>query len=174
MIKLIGLKRATTIAAMLILNLLIVAALALVIEPMREEAEMRLNMSNAEIARLSSDTQNIKAELSAYDGNLARYEELKRRGFFMSQDRFEASRLLDDMRAKAELTGYNYKIEPIKAISNRVAAASYAELAVGDDRVEAGESPETSGGMHYLFAAGGSSRLRRGSQRRGLSPANRR
>lgn len=134
MIKLIGMKRAVILGVVLALNLLIAAAYLFVVEPLREEEEASLGSASASVAKLSGDTQNIKAELAAFPANYARFQELAKKGFFAEQNRFDASRVLDALRAREPgLIGYNYEISAIKTLPNPPTDA--AQMSLIDSRV---------------------------------------
>ncbi len=101
MIKLIGFRRAILLAIVLGLNLFMAAVYFFGVDPLRTDTETKLNGVDAQISQLSHNTQNIKTELAAYKDNHEKYDDLKVKGFFSPQDRFEAGRQLDDLRAKS-------------------------------------------------------------------------
>lgn len=128
MIKLVGKKRAIVLGATFFLNILLATGWLFGVDPLREEASNQLNGVRSRISQLSGDIQNIKSVLAAYPDNYAKYQALEKRDFFSKQDRFEASRILDDLRARAGLIGYSYKLDSIRTIANAQADTTSSTL----------------------------------------------
>jgi len=128
MIKLIGLKRALLLGAILSINLLIAAFYLLGVMPLRDDADASLTAVNGRISKTSSDIQNVKTVLANYTRDYAQYQALGSRGFFDPQDRFQAGHTLDALRTRANLLGYAYKLDSIKTIPNTDADAGNLSL----------------------------------------------
>lgn len=127
-VKLVGTRRAALLGVTLSINLAIAAAWFFVVEPMRVKGEMGLAGVNAQIGQLAQNTQNIKLELAAFPAKYEYYARLEKSGFFSAQDRFEAGRLIDVLREKAGLLGYQYRIDALQDMADDKAAASNLRL----------------------------------------------
>jgi hypothetical protein len=128
MIKLIGVRRGILLGVVLGLNLLMGVLYFLVLVPMRVDAESQLDAASRQISQLSNNVQNVKRELAAYPANYAQYQDLGKKGFFTGQDRFQAGRILDDLREKSGLLGYSYKLDAIRPLANKLADAANSNL----------------------------------------------
>ena len=131
--KLIGVKRVILLAILIALNAAIAASYFLWIEPMREEAQVKLTATKDNISSLQGKIQNTNIELAEYAQNLPRYNELKSSGFMSNQDRFQISRDLDVVRNRAQLSGFSFQIDDLKTIENAEAAA--ANMTVLNSRI---------------------------------------
>jgi hypothetical protein len=131
--KLIGIKRIIILAILIALNSAIAAAYFLWIEPMRGEAQVKLNATKSEISKLQGKIQNTKVELREYETNLPKYKELEARGFMSSQDRFQITRDLEAVRARAALAGFGFQIADLQTVNND--AAREANMKVLNSRI---------------------------------------
>jgi hypothetical protein len=128
MIRLIGMRRAVILAAAAAANVVVAGAWLLGVEPLKSDAEGELAGVNSRISRLSGDIQNVKTVLAAYKDDYAKYQALRERGFVGAQNRFQAGRALEDMRLRAGLIGYTYRIDMMKTVPDTNADTAGAQL----------------------------------------------
>lgn len=122
--KLIGIKRLILLMILIGLNAFIAASYFLWIEPMRGEAQTKLTGLQSDISSLQNKIQNTKTELAEYATNLPKYQALQGRGFMSSQDRFQITRDLDDVRKRADMGNFSFRIDDLRNVENADAAAA--------------------------------------------------
>lgn len=128
MIKLIGIKRILAIAILLGINIAIALAYFVIIDPMRSDAQAKLDGINGEISSLQGKIQSTKQDLLDYQRDLPKFKELKEKGFMSTQDRFQLSRDLNDVRTAASLDGFSFNVDDIKKVDNTDAANTQMQL----------------------------------------------
>jgi len=128
MIKLIGIKRIIVLAILLGINVAIAIAYFLVFEPMRSDTEEKLNGISSEISTLQGKIQSTKQDLADYQTNLPKFKQLKTSGFMSTQDRFQLSRDLNDVRTSAGVAGFSFRVDDIKKIDNTDAKTADMQL----------------------------------------------
>jgi hypothetical protein len=126
--KLIGVKRALILAILLAVNLAIAAVYFLQIEPMKADAQSKLNNVNSQITSQSQKIANIKADLQTFHDTLPKFQALADKGFMLQQDRFRMTRDLDAVRAKANLASFSFTINDIKRIPDNDAEGAQMQL----------------------------------------------
>lgn len=134
--KLIGVKRTLMLAILLAVNLAIAAVFFLQINPMRDDANAKLNEVNGEIASQSQKIASIKSDMDTFNKTLPDFKALEAKGFTLNQDRFRMSRDLDDVRKKASLAGFSFTINDVRKIDNPDALAAHMQLIDSRIRIE--------------------------------------
>lgn len=130
MIKLIGLRRALILGFTIILNLFLASVFFLWLQPTQDRAEKRLRSLEGQISQLRTDIVNIKEEIKVTRENTPYFNFLKDRGFFATQDRFLAERIIQDLRAESGVNSVRFSIEPlIEVFDERAQAANYRFVA---------------------------------------------
>ncbi|MFH1157883.1 MAG: hypothetical protein V1721_03235 [Pseudomonadota bacterium] len=122
MIKLIGLRRIILFLFFLGINLLVAAGYFFGLAPMRDEAQMQMDSVSGQISALQSKIMNIQQEVNSLKENQPKYQALKDRGFFLSQDRFMLGRLLEEVRKKSEITSFSFTIGNLEEVPSADAA----------------------------------------------------
>lgn len=136
MIELLGFKRTVLLGVLALVNLVICAALFLMVMPMREEAETSLNTTRNEISRLQGDIQNIKTELQSLKDTMPQYDALAARGFFLNQDRFYVSRTLEEMKNLSQLSGFAFSIDDLREIKSTEADSAKKKLVASRIKID--------------------------------------
>jgi hypothetical protein len=121
-VKLIGLKRTVLLGLAVGINILVLGIYFFVMDPMLEEARTEQSGVDGQISDLRGKITSIKQDIASLKENLPKYEALKADGFFSDQDRFIISRMLDSMRRKTNLSGFNYSVDEIQEVPNQEAA----------------------------------------------------
>lgn len=134
MIKLIGIKRILVLAGLLGINVAIALAYFLFIQPMRTDAQDKLNGINDEISTLQTKIQSTQQDLRDYQANLPKFKELQGKGFMSVQDRFQLSRDLDRVRNDAAISKFVFDVHDISRIPN--ADAKTAKMQLLDSRID--------------------------------------
>ncbi len=124
MMELLGVKRAIILGSMVAINVLIVVLLFLLIMPMKDDTQARLDTAKSEISRLQTEIQNIKTEMQTLKETLPQYDALAGKGFFNAQDRFFISRTLEDLKNRSQLFGFSFTIQSLREIANADAATA--------------------------------------------------
>ena len=95
MIKVIGAKLISIIAALILLNGGLFAAWFYMVSPMKEDANNELNTLNSKITQLRQKILNIKEEKKYYDENIGRYNALQATGYMTPQDELQLTQNLN-------------------------------------------------------------------------------
>ena len=118
MIKLIGLRRIILFLFFLGINLLVASGYFIGLKPIRNDAQMQLNTVSGQISALQNKIMNIQKDVNSLKENQPKYQALKDKGFFLSQDRFMIGRLLEEVRKKSKITSFSFTIGNLKEIPN--------------------------------------------------------
>lgn len=135
MIKLIGIKRLFLLSLLIMILAILGAFYSLWMEPARQEAEGQLNRLDREIRTLRNDILNVKEEIETTERNTPYFEQLEELGFFQRQDRFQAERLIQDIRAQSGVQSANFSIEPLVDIDDNRAARAGHRLIMSHVRI---------------------------------------
>ena len=141
MIKLIGFKRVVLLACLLALNLSVLGVYFFGVGPMLNDAIAQRDAVNGEIATLKANISNIKQDLVYMEENLPRFNELKEKGFFLSQDRFTINRMLDELRIKTGISSFAFSVSDVMEVSNNEAAAVDHKLISSRVKIDSIVSP---------------------------------
>ncbi len=128
MIKMIGIKRLILLGILLGINIALVVAYFFVVEPMRSSAQEKSDGISADITSLQGKIQNTKQDLADFKRDLPKFKELQGKGFMSTQDRFQLSRDLNDVRNAAALAGFSFTVDDIKKVDNAEAQAAQEQL----------------------------------------------
>lgn len=128
MIKMIGIKRLLMLGILLGINVALLVAYLFVVEPMRSEAQQKSDGISSEISDLQNKIQNTKQDLADFKRDLPKFKELQGKGFMSTQDRFQLSRDLNDVRNAAALAGFSFNVDDIKNVDNAEAKAAQEQL----------------------------------------------
>lgn len=136
MIKLIGLKRIIILAVLAGANIIGLLSYFLSVEPMREDAQLRLNDVSGQVAELRTKISNINSDMDSLKVNLPKYRELESRGFFQSQDRFLISRTLEELQKKTNISTFSYNVGALETVPNADAANIEHELVMSRIKID--------------------------------------
>lgn len=128
MIKLIGIRRILILAALLGINIVVALAYFVMIEPMRTDAQGKLNGINDEISTLQGKIQSTQQDLADYKANLPKFKELQSKGFMSNQDRFDLSKNLDRVRDSAGIAKFAFDVHDIEHPQNTDAKTAKMQL----------------------------------------------
>lgn len=101
MIKILGTKRIVVIVALLAINALFAAGVYLYYAPEMLHAERRYRGHRAKISSLQSDIDRLQIEFDQLEAQRAQFEELKEKGFFGSQFRRQAEKVLEKIQQES-------------------------------------------------------------------------
>ena len=128
MIKLLGFRRTLTLAILLGINAILLAAYFLWAQPQATDLEGQIAGLRAQLSSLQTNIQNTKSDMKMLQENLPLFDELKRRGFMQEQDRFVLSRAMEDIKTKAAIRGFSFSVGDIDVIDNQDAMAANKRL----------------------------------------------
>jgi hypothetical protein len=123
MIKLIGFTRLIFLACLLALNLAVLGVYFFSIGPMLDDMTAQRDAVNAQISELRGKISGIKEDMTFATDNLPKFNELKDRGFFQNQDRFQISRIMEDLRTRTGITSFSFTVSDVKEVPNTEADA---------------------------------------------------
>ncbi len=119
MIKTIGIKLVGILAILIAMNLFLLFIWLFWATPTKEDAEINLASINSEISRLRSSITNIKEEITYYNANKAKFDELKKIGFTTEQNRLTIAKNLNDIRQASLVQNLKYNISDMVIIDNK-------------------------------------------------------
>lgn len=123
MIQLVGMQRIIVLAALLIINVMIVGAWFGVIEPRTEEATREKAVYEQKMRKMRKELSDIGGKLEAFFEHEALFTELHDTGFFGTQDRLEARKILKEMQRKSRLASIEFTVDAAEFPNNRTAQA---------------------------------------------------
>jgi len=118
MIKLIGFKRIVFLACLLALNLSALGIYFFSISPMLDDITAQKEQVEGQIRDLRGKISAAKADMIFLKAHLAEYNVMKDSGFFVNQDRFVISHVMEDLRAKEGISTFSFSVGDIKEIPN--------------------------------------------------------
>lgn len=128
MIKLIGRKRFLILVVVAMINIILAAFLFLWINPSSQDAEMQLNSLTAQISTLQNDITTVKDQIQRTRDNIPYFEQLKQIGFFDSQDRFEAERVIQRIQARSGIQKASFAIDELQDVRDDLATQAKYRL----------------------------------------------
>jgi hypothetical protein len=135
MIKLIGTKRLFLLSLLIMIIVILAAFYFLWMEPVRKDAEQKLAQLDSQIRTLRNDIVNIKEDIRITERNIPYFEQLDGSGFFKSQDRFQAERLIQEVRAESGVQSTNFAIDPLVDIDDKRATDADHRLIMSNIKV---------------------------------------
>jgi hypothetical protein len=117
-IMIIGRKRFIALALLLIINGGLFYGWQKVLLPQQEMLEGQKRGAETERARLQREIVDLPAKYDQFKKNEARFISLRQQGLMNEQDRVEASRRIDLIRAKTGLAAADYSISPAAKIEH--------------------------------------------------------
>lgn len=141
MIKLIGLKRLIILVSVASLNLLILSSYLFGVGPMLDDVTMQRDSIQAQVSETQGKLANIKADIAFIQEHLPDYKNLEKSGFFLNQDRFMIGRTMEDLRAKAGISGFSFLVADVNEITNADAGAINYKLINSHIKVDKIVSP---------------------------------
>lgn len=121
MIRLIGTQRIVVLAALLVINVMIVGAWFGVIQPRSEEATREKAVYEQKMRKMRGELSDIGGKLEAFYKNEAFFQKLHDNGFFGTQDRLEARKILKDMQRDTRLASIEFTVDAAQFPNNRTA-----------------------------------------------------
>lgn len=133
-VKIVGLRRLLFLVVAAALNLVVLCAYLLVVEPMTGEAMARRDTAVGRISELQEKIAGIKSDLAFVKDHQAEYESLRASGFFSSQDRFAIGRAMETVRSLAGVEKFSFTVGDLAEIPSAEAMAAGYRLV--DSRIK--------------------------------------
>lgn len=121
MIRLIGIQRIVVLAALLVINLMLAGAWFGVIQPRTEQATREKASYENKMRKMRKELSDIGGKLQAFYDNEKLFESLHDDGFFGTQDRLEARKILKDMQRESRLASIEFTVNAAEFPNNRTA-----------------------------------------------------
>jgi hypothetical protein len=124
MIKVLGFKRVLTLACLLAANVVLAGLLYGVLTPQTMKTEQDLRRVRAEVSTRRNEVATLKTEYEQIQEQKSMFEDLERSGFFQTQDRLAARKLIEDVQAESDILSARYDIQAITVREDPMAAES--------------------------------------------------
>ena len=105
MIRVLGAKRILTIVALLALNALMAATLYFYLMPEKIKKNRELSSLRGQISTVQTDIGRMQIEFDQLAVQQAQFEKLQKRGFFSTQGRRVAEKVLQRIQQEAGVVG---------------------------------------------------------------------
>lgn len=121
-LEILGIKRVFGLALGVGANVVMALFLYLYLIPAVDSRTNELNSLRGENSARSAEVQNLRQEIEAFEGQKVAFEDLKRLGFFSTQDRVMAREKIDEIRTLSRLLSIRYRVEPAAYTSDDLIA----------------------------------------------------
>lgn len=108
----IGPKRFITLVVIGVICAALGGAWQKVLLPQHEKLKGELSQVQSERSRLQTEIAELPGKHAALEASEHRYDVLRQKGFFVTQDRIEARVRMSGLRSESRLNGLTYRIEP--------------------------------------------------------------
>lgn len=110
--EVLGFKRVAGLGIGVGLNAVLAGFLYLYLIPSVASRSADLDALRGEVAARRAEAEGLRQEISAFEGQKVAFEELKREGFFGTQDRIMAREKIDEIRNLSKLLSVRYTVDP--------------------------------------------------------------
>ncbi len=124
MIKILGIKRVMTLGIMIAVNLVLAAALYSLILPQKAKSENELRSTRSAVNARRDEVTKLKTEYEQIQEQKNLFGNLQDAGFFGTQDRIEARKMIEQIQLESKVLAARYDIQAIQVQENPVAAVS--------------------------------------------------
>jgi hypothetical protein len=124
MIKVLGFKRVVTLACLLAANIVLAGLLYGVLTPQMTKTEQDLRRVRGGVTARRTEVATLKTEYEQIQEQKSKFEDLERSGFFQTQDRVAARKLIEDIQAESSILSARYDIQAINVKEDPIAAQS--------------------------------------------------
>ena len=124
MIQILGFKRVITLAALLLVNIILAAAVYYFLIPQKDKTEAELRGVKGAIESRRSEIATMQTEYELIQEQKNLFGNLEQSKFFSAQDRVEARRMIESIQATSHILSAKYSIGAAEVVEDPVAAAS--------------------------------------------------
>lgn len=122
MIKILGIKRVITLAILVAVNLALAAALYSLILPQKAKSENELRSTRSAVNARRNEVTTLKTEYEQIQEQKNLFGNLEEAGFFSTQDRIEARKMIEQIQQESKVLAARYDIQPIQVQEDPTAA----------------------------------------------------
>ncbi len=124
MMKILGAKRVIMLASLLAVNAVLGAFLYLVLIPQKTGTENELRKVRGAVTARRTEVATLKTEYEQIQEQKNLFGDLQRSGFFDTQDRLGARKVIEQIQAESDVLGARYDIKAVNVQENPIAAQS--------------------------------------------------
>ncbi len=124
MIQILGFKRVLTLAVLVAACAVLAGALYYVVIPQKTKTENELRATRAAVNARRNEVATLKTEYEQIQEQKAQFGNLQQSGFFGTQDRVEARRLIEQIQSSSDVLSARYDIKAVEVQENPLAALS--------------------------------------------------
>lgn len=150
MIKVLGVKRIFVLVFLLALNVAFAAGLFLYVVPTNDVREKEYKTLRTKITARQSDINRMQIEFEQLEQQQARFEELRKQGFFSSQGRRQAEVIFKEIQNKSGVINASAIVKAGQVVADEEASKAEHTILVSPVEVKI-EAVDDSDVYRYLY-----------------------
>jgi len=136
MIRIIGVKRLVILVILLAFNGVLASAIYMYLVPEKQKIERTLNAQRSTLSSLQQDISRMEIEFAQLDKQQGRFDDLKKDGFLLAQDRADAKEMFSLIQKQSRVISASVSVKPGAVVEDKEAKKAKHKVLVSEMNVE--------------------------------------